>query len=108
LVKLLEHVGEFAGFYRVMLGPRGEPGFAHRVQEYIAQRLRAEAPAQRAHDPRLLPLDLNLSYAAHAGIGVIRWWVEHTEQYAPEQVATWLNQLTAASLSLSLRAPETS
>jgi len=108
LVKLLDHVRKFAGFYQVIIGPKGEPGFAHRVQEYIAQRLRTEAPEQRAHDPRLLPLDLNLSYASHAGIGVIRWWVEHTEQYTPEQVATWLNQLTTASLSLSLQAPETS
>jgi AcrR family transcriptional regulator len=106
LVMLLEHVREFAGFYRVMLGPKGEPRFAHRVQEYIAQRLRAELPEKRADDPRLLPLDLNLTYAAYAGIGSILWWVEHTEQYTPEQVATWLNQLTAASFSLSLRAPE--
>jgi len=103
LVKLLEHVREFAGFYRVMLGPKGEPGFAHRVQEYVAQRLRADLPRQRAYDPRLAPLDLNLSYAAHASIGVILWWVEHTGEYTPEQVATWLNQLTAASLSLSFK-----
>jgi len=108
LVKLLEHVREFAAFYRVMLGPKGEPSFAYRVQEYVAQRLRAGLPRQRARNPRLAPLDLSLSYAAHASVGVILWWVEQTEQYTSEQVATWLNQLAAASLSLSLQAPEAS
>jgi AcrR family transcriptional regulator len=108
LVKMLEHVREFAGFYRVMLGPKGELGFAHRMRQYIEQRLRAHLSDARSRDARLLPPDLNLSYASYAGIGVILWWVEHTEQYTPAQVAAWLNQLTAASLSLSLQAPEAS
>ncbi len=105
LVKLLEHVRERAAFYGAMLGPDGEPSFAHRIQQYIERRLRQYLPDPSDQRAGLTPIDLNLSYASYAGIGVIRWWIKHTYQYTTEQVAIWLNQLTAVSMRLSSSSP---
>ena len=103
LVHMLKHVQQHADFYRVMLGKRGDPAFTQRVQQYVEQRQRSILPNVEAQiNPSGPPLDLCLSYTAHAGVGAIVWWLAEGQSCSPEQVAMWLNQLSKANINLAL------
>jgi AcrR family transcriptional regulator len=90
-VKLLRHVQEHADFYRVMLGSKGDPGFSERFRQNTERRFRTWV--QGSADPNVPPLDLRISCVSYAGVGAIRWWLEHSQQTSPEQLASWLSQL---------------
>jgi AcrR family transcriptional regulator len=106
LVRLLEHVQANADFYRVMLGEKGDPIFAQRLREYIEKRFRSFVPSTPSTAAQTktsrLPLDLCLSYVAHAGVGAIVWWLTAGQSQSAEQVAAWLSQLSKASIALAL------
>jgi len=61
-------------------------GFILRLRSLLS----ADAPPLKLGSP---PLDLCLSYLAHAGIGALIWWLQEEQPHSPEQIATWLNQL---------------
>jgi AcrR family transcriptional regulator len=103
LVSMLEHIQEHADFYRVMLGKRGDPAFTQRIQHYIEQRFRSILPSAEARiQLGSVPLDLCLSYVAHAGVGAIVWWLSDTSARSPRDVARWLNQLSMVNIALAL------
>jgi AcrR family transcriptional regulator len=103
LVNMLEHIQEHADFYRVMLGKRGDPAFTQRIQHYIEQRFRSILPSAEAHiQLDSVPLDLCLSYVAHAGVGAIVWWLSDASTRSPREVAGWLNQLSMVNIALAL------
>jgi len=86
-----------------MLGPKGDPAFVQRIQQYSEMRLRTLLPSAGIKNSakaqaNSLPLDLCLSYFSHAGIGGITWWLTEGQATSPEQIATWLNQLTKVTL----------
>ena len=94
IVRMLEHVWQHADFYRVMLGAQGDPAFVARIRRYSEQRLQSLLPdAATPLKPGSPPRDLCLSYLAHAGIGVLAWWLQAEQPHPPEQIAAWLNQL---------------
>lgn len=55
--------------YDAMLGPKGEPRFAHWIQHYIEQRLRQYVPDQPPREANRVLIDLKLRYASFAGSG---------------------------------------
>jgi AcrR family transcriptional regulator len=103
LAKLLRHMQANADFYRVMLGKQGDPTFcAQTFRNYIEQGYRRilDNQASQANTSRL-PIDLTVNYLLYAGIGAIVWWLENDEQCSPEQMASWLYQLSMASIAVS-------
>ncbi len=105
LVNLLRHMQANADFYRVMLGKKGDPTFcAQTFRGYIEQGYRRMLSSQDMHtDSSHPPIDLMVSYILNAGIGAIVWWLENDQPASPEQMATWLYQLSMASIGVSLR-----
>jgi hypothetical protein len=100
---MLEHVRQHADFYRVMLGAQGDPAFVARIRHYSEQRLRSLLPGDATPlKPDSPPRDLCLSYLAHAGIGVLAWWLQAEQPHPPEQIAAWLNQLNKETLEYVL------
>ena len=104
LVKLLRHMKANADFYRVMLGKQGDPAFCGQAfRSYIEEGFQRILSSQaRLSDPRRPPIDLTVSYLLSAGIGAIVWWLENDQPCTPEQMATWLYQLSMASIGTSL------
>jgi hypothetical protein len=95
-VKLLRHVQQHADFYRVMLGSKGDPAFTERFRQNTERRFRTWV--EGSVDPNAPPLDLRITCHSYAGVGAIRWWLEHSQQTSPEQLARWLSQLSTSMM----------
>ncbi len=97
LVRMWEHIGVNAAFFRVMLGPRGDSAFTQKVRDFIEKRFRSVLP-DIPETARLLPIDLCLNYISSASIGCIIWWLENNMPCSPHQMAAWSMLLSNADL----------
>jgi AcrR family transcriptional regulator len=103
-LNLLKHIQQFADFYRVMLSEKGDPLFVQRFRQNTEKRFRTFfAQALIEPEPDELPIDLRLSCISYAGIGAIVWWLEQEQSCAPEQLATWLGQISSAIAGPSIK-----
>lgn len=103
-LNLFKHIQQETSFYRVMLGPKGDPHFVQRFRQNTEKRFRALfAQALMEPEPDALPIDLRLSCIAYAGIGAAVWWLEQEPPCPPEQLASWLVQLSHAMAGPSLK-----
>ena len=94
MVSMFAHVQQHADFYRVMIGPKGDPAFIERGRQFSEMRLRSLIPRKHKKlKPNSPPLELCLSYLAYAGMGAIAWWLNEGRAYTPQQVASWCDQL---------------
>jgi AcrR family transcriptional regulator len=104
MVRMLEHVRQYADLYRVMLGAQGDAAFVAGIRRYSEQRLRILLPNDATPlKPGSPPLDLCRSYIVYAGIGALIWWLQAEQPHPPEQIAAWLNQLNKDTLEYVLR-----
>jgi AcrR family transcriptional regulator len=93
-LNLLKHIQQFADFYRVMLGPKGDPRFTQHFRQNIEKCfLSCLPPTLPAPAPDAPPIDLRLNFIAYAGVGTIVWWLKQEHPCPPEQLARWLLQL---------------
>jgi AcrR family transcriptional regulator len=103
-LSLLKHIQQFADFYRVMLGAKGDPLFAQRFRQNTEKRFRSMlAQAFTEPEPDAPPIDLRLCCIAYAGVGATAWWLEQEQPCSPEQLASWLGQLSGAIAGPSLK-----
>ncbi len=109
LVRLLKHMRAHADFYRIMLGPQGDPAFcAQSFWPYIEQGLRPMVSDNTVlPDPAHPPVRLVASYLMQAGVGAIVWWLAEGQTCEPEQLAAWLYQLSLGAIG-SISEPESS
>ncbi len=95
LVRVIEHVHRHARFFRVMLGPNGDPSFAAKVRQNIQKRIRRLLPEALQSDRSA---DLYLNYVSSGAVGVLSWWLENEMPYSPEQMVTILSRIIVAGL----------
>ncbi len=97
LINLLKHIQQFADFYRVMLGAKGDCHFAQRFRQNTERRFRALFElASIEPGPNEPPIDLRISCIAQAGVGATIWWLEQEQPCSPEQLAAWLGQISSS------------
>ncbi len=102
LLNHLRHIQKYAGFYRVMLGAKGDPAFIQRFRQDIEKRFRYILSGEAAGaDPSLPPAELRLSYISYASMGSILWWLENGQPCSIEQLASWIGGLNRASAGLA-------
>ena len=94
LVALFQHVQQYADFYRVMLGAKGDPAFRERFRRVSERRMRMVLSRNTPNDPNAPPIEMKVQYVSHAGIGAIVWWLENNQPCTPEQLAKWVSQLS--------------
>lgn len=97
LVRMFEHIRSYAPFYRVMLGRKGDPGFAGIMQSFIQMRVAQAIPEALRERPAT---QLVLSYIASGSVGVTRWWLEHDMSLSSTELAAISIRLTTASIGL--------
>lgn len=109
LFRLLQHIEAYADFYRVMLGPNGDPGFIEDLRQNAEDRFRyllTHPLIKSDSDADTPPLDLRLKYISSAGIGGITWWVQNDLPCSAEQLAKWIGRLASSTLGLAPNVPE--
>ncbi len=105
LVKVLEHVRGHAKFFRVMLGPNGDPAFTAKIRQFVQKRIRRSLPKALLSDENAA--DLYLSYVSSGAVGVLAWWLANDMPYAPEQMVTILGRFIFADAGVSASLRET-
>lgn len=85
LVTIFEHIRVNARFYRMMLGPDGDPSFAEKIRQYIKKRIWRSLPAELQRDNSAV--DWYLSYSSNASIGAVLWWLNHDMPCSAEEMA---------------------
>lgn len=106
IVQMFRKVEQHADFFRLMLGPNGDPQFVQQIREYIKKRMRQLLPDKTPFTSyETPPLDLSLEYVASAGVGALYWWLENGTSYSPEQMAAWIVQYNTADLGFSINPP---
>jgi hypothetical protein len=97
LLALLKHIQTHGDFYQAMLGPKGDPRFVQRLRTNTERRFQYFfANLSRETAPDDPPVDLRINYISYAGVGAIKWWVEHPQACTAEQLTRWLKQLSSA------------
>lgn len=97
LVKVFEHIGANAPFFRVMLGENGDPAFAEKLRYCVQKRLRRFLPEARTRDK--VSTDLYLGFLSSGAVGVLRWWLENGMPYSPTELAALAHQINVVNFS---------
>ena len=85
LVAIFEHIRANARFYRVMLGPNGDPLFTDTIRQYVKKRIWRSLPASLQGDNSAV--DMYLSYSSSASMGAVLWWLDHDMPCSSREIA---------------------
>lgn len=104
LINLVKHIQCYDDFYRIMLGPNGDPGFAQHFRQNTEKNFRLLfAHKMFKIDPSGPPSSLQISQIAHAGVGAVLWWLENDQPCSPEKLAEWMSQLSMSVVGPAIR-----
>src|SRR5690625_1642603 len=94
-LRATQYIYKQADLFKIMMGQSGIPAFQQQflqiIKKYMATHLEKFHSKQ---DKMEIPMELFISYIAHAYIGVISYWLESGMQYSPEYVAQKLANMT--------------
>jgi AcrR family transcriptional regulator len=88
-VVVFNHVRDYIGFYKVMLGSKGVASYMHTILTFIANVSIAPLQSLEMIQQGKPNSDLVATAYVYAGaiMGFIKWWVEHDMPYPPKQAA---------------------
>ncbi|MDQ1912176.1 TetR/AcrR family transcriptional regulator [Paenibacillus sp. GD4] len=85
---IFEYIGDNSAFFRVMLGPKGDPAcvsmIRERLESYMHSRFKEIQPAE---GKELVPREYLIAYVSNANLGVIQRWLTDGMTYSPQFVA---------------------
>lgn len=94
LKKVFENIEKNLDFYKVMLGPNGIPDFSNRVEQSLFDKFKANFITVVGDLNKLeIPADFLIKYISSGYIGVIKWWLNTDNQYAPQYMADYLTKI---------------
>ena len=99
---MLKHVQQFGDFYRVMLGQMGDPVFTEKFPQTASRRMQAYYAATPI-EPESPPLDLRLDCVVRGVGGNCVVAGERPLNCPPEQLASWLSQLSRNTMGFSMK-----
>jgi AcrR family transcriptional regulator len=93
-IRQFEHIAANARFYKIMLGARGLPSFAGRMEHAIRDALYHRSTLAQPIDRELkVPREIIIRYSTSAHLGVIMHWLENDMPYTPTYMAAQLMRL---------------
>ncbi|WP_199617665.1 TetR/AcrR family transcriptional regulator [Paenibacillus alkalitolerans] len=93
-VKVLEYFDKHADFFRVILGPKGDPAFPLRVKEFMKDRLFNHVLKNIPQpDDAAIPRDYLIAYVTSANLGILMHWFESGRQLSPSDVARIITRI---------------
>lgn len=92
-VQALEYIGSHARFFRLMLGPKGDAAFAHKLTQLLQQRMAGRLRELGLRPPGRVPWDYLAAFLARAHLGVIQHWLESDMAESPQDLALFVTCL---------------
>ncbi|TAK14800.1 MAG: TetR/AcrR family transcriptional regulator [Anaerolineae bacterium] len=105
---MLEHVSQYAEFYRAILGEQGVPFFMKRMRTKISPIIGAwlsRAPGMTS--PAGDPPEVIITYITSAYLGVISWWLENDRPLSSDEMVEELLTITSGGVLAYLEKQKT-
>ncbi|MFC0213635.1 TetR/AcrR family transcriptional regulator [Paenibacillus chartarius] len=95
LVKVVEYFGEHADFFRVILGPKGDPSYSIRIKDYLIKQHLSNLlnPAHPKVSNSSLPFDFLIASVASANLSILQYWIDTEKRQSPKEIALMITQL---------------
>ena len=100
---IFEHAGENARLYHILLGGAGTGRVRKRIQDTIARVILEDEDLPE--DTGVIPRDLLAHHCAASLLGLIEWWLERDQPYAPAYMAEIYNRLLLSAVEDALPGP---
>lgn len=93
-IRQFEQIANHFQFYKVMLGPKGLPGFSFRLESIIRDSLAHRSMIAQPLDSQVgIPREIIVRYVTSAHLGIIMYWLENDMPYTPTYMAKQLIRL---------------
>lgn len=100
LVKVIEYYGKHADFFKVILGPKGDPAFAVRIKDFLK-----EHHVSKILDIRpdladtIIPKDYMIAYLAASNLSILLNWIETGMQQSPRTIAMMITSILSSGMN---------
>ncbi|WP_285768506.1 TetR/AcrR family transcriptional regulator [Peribacillus sp. SI8-4] len=94
LVKLFEYIADNARFMKLILGPKGDPGFQVKLKRFMETTFLEKAMKRSNHESLSVPIEHLMAYVTSAHLGVIQHWLESGMQQTPQEMASTVMKIT--------------
>ncbi|MBP3966950.1 TetR/AcrR family transcriptional regulator [Paenibacillus lignilyticus] len=94
MVDVFRFLRENGDFFRVMMGPKGDPSFNLRYKELMLKHLYNKLMLLQPEDHKLLvPRDFLTAYIISANFGVMQHWLETGMVHTPHEMALIISRI---------------
>ncbi|WP_308636886.1 TetR/AcrR family transcriptional regulator [Paenibacillus silvisoli] len=95
LIDVFRFFGEHSSFFRVMMGPKGDPSFILRYKNKLRMHLQQKLIELQPDEQHLLvPRQFLTAYISSANIGIVQDWLESGMPHTPEEMALLISRIT--------------
>jgi len=91
---LFTYVRDNRSILQLTLGEQGYAPLSRHLHKHIAEMLEQQIIAGRARLPFDVPHDFLARYMSGAMLNLMMWWLEDTDKYTPEEMATMFYHVT--------------
>lgn len=100
MVKVIEYYGEHADFFKVILGPNGDPAFAVRIKEFLKEHHLSKILDIRPDlADTIVPKDYMIAYLAASNLSILLNWIETGMQQSPRTIALMITSILSSGLN---------
>ncbi|MGG3572279.1 TetR/AcrR family transcriptional regulator [Bacillus gobiensis] len=92
IMKLFEYIEENADFIKVILGPKGNPGFQVKIKEMMKKNM-LQKIVEHKEEGTLVPEEYLISYVSSAYIGVIQQWLDGGLVQSPRDMSLTISRM---------------
>lgn len=100
MVKVIEYYGEHADFFKVILGPNGDPAFAVRIKDFLKEHHLSKILDSRPDlADTIVPKDYMIAYLAASNLSILMNWIETGMQQSPRTIALMITSILSSGLN---------
>ncbi len=99
MVKVFEYYAEHADFFRVILGPKGDPAFPVLIKEFLKKHhITKILNIQPELAETILPKDYMVEYFAASNLSILLHWIETGMQESADTIALLITNILGISV----------
>ncbi|MBD2870978.1 TetR/AcrR family transcriptional regulator [Paenibacillus sp. IB182493] len=98
MVRVIEYYAANADFFRVILGPKGDPAFAVRIKEFLKRNHIAKmVESQPNLAQTVIPKDFMIAYFAASNLSIIQHWLQSGMQQSACTIALMITHIVGSA-----------